>query len=348
MEKAYWSAKARALRPYTAGEQPREKLIKLNTNENAYPPSPRVTAAVAEAAADLRLYPPSDGGIFREAAAQLHGLDTTQIFCANGSDEVLAQAFLALFDPDRPVYTLDVTYSFYPVWADLFGLELRTVPLDKDYAVMPGSFAGAGAVVLTNPNAPTGMAARPGLLREIIEGTDGPVIIDEAYAGFGSHSALPWVGEYDNLLVVRTLSKSYSLAGLRAAYAAGQPHLIAALDTIRNSYNSYPVDRLAAAGAAAALRDEAWHKECCGRIMQTRERTRQALIDLGHRVLPSEANFLFVECTDPDAASMFQALRDRGILVRYFGSGRTRNFLRVTIGTDDDMDAFIEAMEHIS
>lgn len=348
MEQAYWSAKARSLQPYTAGEQPREKLIKLNTNENAYPPSPQVAKATADAAVDLRLYPPMDGGAFREAAAHLHGLEPEEIFCANGSDEALALSFLALFDPDVPVYTLDVTYSFYPVWADLHDLTLHPVELDGNFAVLPERFRDAASVVLANPNAPTGMELAPGLLREIIETTDGPVIVDEAYADFGAESALPWIDEYDNLLVVRTLSKSYSLAGIRAGYAAGQRHLIRALETVRDSFNSYPVDRLAIAGAAAALGDQAWHEECCRRIMATRERSRIRLMELGHRVLPSTTNFLFVECREPDAGTVFRALRERGILVRHFDGGRTSDFLRVTVGTDADMDAFLSAMEELS
>lgn len=348
MEQAYWSAKARSLSPYTAGEQPREKLIKLNTNENAYPPSPRIAKAVSEAAADLRLYPPTDGGAFRKAAARLHGLTPEEIFCSNGSDEALALAFLALFDPDVPVRTLDVTYSFYPVWSDLHGLTLDAVELAGDFSVVPAGFRGGKSAVLANPNAPTGIELGPELLREIIESTDGPVIIDEAYADFGAESALPWIREYDNLLVVRTLSKSYSLAGIRAGYAAGQPHLIRALETVRDSFNSYPVDRLAIAGAAAALADQDWHEECCRRIVATRERTRQRLTELGHEVPPSKTNFLFVRCTDPDAQTVFQELRRRGILVRYFGSGRTMDFLRVTIGTDADMDMFLSAMEEIA
>lgn len=348
MEQAYWSAKARSLQPYTAGEQPQTKLIKLNTNENAYGPSPAVGEAVAQAAPDLQLYPPTDGGAFRTAAARLHGLAPEEIFCSNGSDEALALAFLALFDPDVPVRTLDVTYSFYPVWADLHGLTLAPAALAEDFTAAPEIFRGAKSVVLANPNAPTGIELEPRLLREIIESTDGPVIVDEAYADFGAESAIPWIHEYDNLLVVRTLSKSYSLAGIRAGYAAGQPHLIRALETVRDSFNSYPVDRLAIAGAAAALDDQAWHEECCRRIVRTRERTRARLLELGHEVLPSKTNFLFVRCTQPDAQTVFQELRRRGILVRYFGSGRTQDYLRVTIGTDADMDAFLSAMEEIA
>lgn len=347
MEQKYWSAKARSLKPYTAGEQPRERLIKLNTNENAYPPSRHVGEAVAAAAADLRLYPPADGGLFRDAAAALHGLSREEIFCANGSDEALSLAFLAFFDPGRPVRTLDVTYSFYPVWAQVYDLTLEKVALNEDFAVPPGAFAGAGAVVLTNPNAPTGVALPADQLREIIESAAGPVIVDEAYADFGAESALPWIREYDNLIVVRTLSKSYSLAGLRAGYAAAQPQLIRALEAVRDSFNSYPVDRLAAAGAAAALRDQSWHDECCSRIIATRERVRERLLQLGHRVLPSKTNFLFVECREPDAAAVFQDLRRRGILVRYFGSGRTEPFLRVTVGTEEDMNLFLAAMEDL-
>lgn len=346
MEQFFWSSRARALTPYTAGEQPREKLIKLNTNENAYGPSPQVAPAVAAACADLRMYPPPDGGRFRQTAAAVHGLAPEEIFCANGSDEALALSFLAFFEPGVPVHTLDITYSFYPVWAQLYGLTLRTVPLQEDFQVEPAGFIGAPAIVLANPNAPTGIGLTFSRLEEIIANARGPVIVDEAYAGFGARSVLPLIRRYNNLIVIRTLSKAYSLAGMRAGYAAAAPSLIQALQTVKDSFNSYPVDRLAIAAAAAALEDQDWHRECCRRIVATRERTREALLRLGYGVLPSQTNFLFVKCRD--AAAAFAALRSRGILVRYFGSGRTAAYLRVTIGTDEEMDIFLESMEYIS
>ena len=345
MDHTFWSSRARSLHPYTAGEQPKVKLIKLNTNENAYPPSPHVEQAVRQACHDLQAYPPPDGGIFREAAAELNGLDKDEIYCANGSDEALALSFMAFFDPDIPIHTLDVTYSFYPVWAQLYDMQLEPVPVEEDFSVFTAGFANARSVVIANPNAPTGIELAPELLEEIIAGTPGPVIVDEAYMGFGAVSVLPLIRKYDNLIVVRTLSKAYSLAGLRAGYVAANPGLIEALETVRDSFNSYPVDRLAIAAATAALDDQAWHQACCRRIVATRDHTREVLMDLGYNVLPSKANFLFVECRD--AKGVFQALRDRNILVRYFGGERTASHLRVTIGTEPEMAVFLRAMEEL-
>lgn len=343
MDQSFWSSRACALTPYTAGEQPVEKLIKLNTNENAYPPSPHVEHAVRQACHDLQAYPPPDGGRFRTAAAAINGLEKEEIFCANGSDEALALAFLAFFDPDVPVHTLDVTYSFYPVWAQLYDLTLMPVPLEEDFCVSTAGFSDAKSVVIANPNAPTGIELGADLLEELIAATPGPVIVDEAYMGFGAVSVLPLIRKYKNLIVVRTLSKAYSLAGLRAGYAAANPDLIRALETVKDSFNSYPVDRLAIAAAAAALEDQAWHQACCRRIIATRERTSAALSELGYTVLPSKTNFLFVGCED--AAHVFDELRKQNILVRYFGSGRTGSYLRVTVGTEPQMEKFLNAME---
>lgn len=343
--KEYWSKKARGLEPYTPGEQPVQKLVKLNTNENAYPPSPKVAAAVAAEVANLRLYPNPDAQVLRQTVADYHGLRPEQVFCFNGSDEALALCFLAFFDPGRPIKTLDITYSFYPVWAELFDLTLDRVALTMDYTADVAALTGGTGVVLANPNAPTGIAVDLDSIERIVRGTDGVVIVDEAYIAFGGQSADKLVEQHKNLAVVRTLSKSHSLAGLRVGYVLADEGLIQALAAVKDSFNSYPVDRLAQVGAIAAIEDTAYYNEVTCKIVADREETRRALEKLGLTVLPSSANFLFVQCAD--AADVFTKLREQGILVRYFPGGRTKDFLRVTIGTNEQMQAFIAAMKGI-
>ncbi len=341
----YWSGKASGLTPYVAGEQPAQPMIKLNTNENAYPPSPSVAQAIAGAAAELRLYPTTDAKKLREAIAEVEGVSADNIFCSNGSDEALALCFMAFFDPGRPVKTMDVTYSFYPVWAKLFDLTLDIVPLREDFSADAAGLCGGAGAVIANPNAPTGMAMALPCIEEILQSTKGVVIVDEAYVAFGAQSALPLIDKYENLAVVRTFSKSHSLAGLRAGYVAAQKNLITALNAVKDSFNSYTVDMLAQAGAAAAMRDTAYYAKTTADIINERERTTLALAKMGYSVLPSAANFIFVKCAD--AADTFASLRERGILVRYFPGGRTNDYLRVTIGTAEQMDAFLAAMEKI-
>lgn len=347
--KKYWSRKASTLLPYTAGEQPKIKnLIKLNTNENAYPPSSGTLRAIREAAgADLRKYPPLAMDALTGAAAKAGGLAPENIFCSNGSDEALALCFLAFFDPGRPVLTMDVTYSFYPVWAKLFDITLKEVPLNGDFTVPLEKMAGAeGGVVLANPNAPTGIALSAGEVEEIVRQNDCVVIVDEAYFGFGAQSVLPLVKKYGNLAVVRTLSKSHSLAGLRVGYVAASPDLIAALASVRDSFNSYPIDSLAQAGGAAALADGAYYKANNEKIIKTREYTANALLQMGVAVLPSEANFIFIK--PPVAAeTVFNKLREKGIVVRWFNKERISGYLRVSIGTMEEMECFIGEMKRI-
>jgi histidinol-phosphate aminotransferase len=342
--KKYWSEKAARLTPYVAGEQPKERLLKLNTNENAYPPSPRVAEAIA-AATDLRLYPATDARALREVIADREGLAPENVFCANGSDEALALAFLAFFSPGRPVRTADVTYSFYPVWARLFDLTLDVVPLKADYTVDVERMCGGKNVVIANPNAPTGIALEPGALEKIVGSTGGAVIVDEAYVAFGGQSAAALTRKYGNLAVVRTLSKSHSLAGLRVGCVLADAGLVAALDCVKDSFNSYTLGTPAQAGAAAALEDTAYYERTTLKIIAAREFTKAALEGMGLRVLPSAANFLFVRCAD--AAGTFAALRERGVLVRYFLGGRACEFLRVTIGTHGQMEEFLDAMRKV-
>jgi histidinol-phosphate aminotransferase len=344
----YWSRKANSIMPYTAGEQPKIKnIIKLNTNENAYPPSPHVLEAIAGAAEGLRKYPPPGADALAEAAARDAGLKSENIFCANGSDEALALSFLAFFDPGKPVFTPDITYTFYTVWADLFDLTVKQIPLRNDFTVRVDEMAGApGGVVLANPNAPTGIALSAAEVEKIIAANSGVVIIDEAYVAFGGESVISLVPKYDNLVVIRTLSKSHALAGLRVGYAAANKNLIGALLAVRDSFNSYPVDSLAQAGGAAALDDREYYAKITAEIIRTREFTAKALRDMGVLVLPSGSNFLFIRPQVP-AETVFCKLREKGIIVRWFNKQKISDFLRVSIGTMEEMKCFIREMEYI-
>lgn len=360
MIQQYWSDKAKSLTPYTAGEQPKEKLVKLNTNENAYPPSPKVAQAIAREVPNLRLYPSPDADILREAIAQSCGLSPSQVFCANGSDEALAFCFSAFFqnktadaenwfpgtEKRYSLRTADITYSFYPVWSDFFDIALETVPLREDFTINIDSLLKSRGVVIANPNAPTGICLTQNDIRRIASETDGVVLIDEAYIAFGGESAIPLLRDYDNLAIVRTFSKSHSLAGLRVGYVLAQESLIDALRTVKDSFNSYPVDRLAQAGAAAAILDREYTEKIITEIITTRESTKKQLQDMGISCLPSGANFLFVHC-GKNAAHIFRALREKGVLVRYFNQPRIREYLRVTIGTPEEMAVFLSAMKEI-
>lgn len=342
---------AASLSPYVPGEQPKgaARVIKLNTNENPYPPSPRVEGAIRSAAEDLRLYPDPASVQLRGAIAAQEQLRVEQVFVGNGSDEVLALCFPAFFaGQDRPVQFADITYSFYEVYAQLFGVDVEKVPLTASFAVdVPAFCTGrAGGVLLPNPNAPTGMALSLEQIETLLRANpDCLVLIDEAYVAFGAQSAATLIDRYPNLLVVRTLSKSHALAGLRVGYALGQAPLIHALTCVKDSFNSYPLDRLAQAGAQAAIEDTAYTRRRCEQIAQTRAWFTGALQQRGFTVLPSLANFVFASPPDGDAAALFAELRARGILVRHFNKPRIGSFLRITIGTEDEMRALIQALE---
>lgn len=346
----YLSPKAREIKPYTPGEQPRDrKYIKLNTNENAYPPSARVRAAVSGVTDSLRLYPDPDCGALRNTIAQKHGVSPENVFVGNGSDEVLAFAFEALVGPEG-VLTTDIGYSFYPVYADLFGLKLSTVPLESDFSVPWRALISDKTAVLANPNAPTSLALSADKLMETARGLRNngrAFIVDEAYCDFGGQSVAGYINECDNLLVVRTLSKSYSLAGMRVGYALGAPELIDGLNRIKNSFNSYPVDALAQAAARAALEDVNYFEYTRRAIIDTRERFSAELKRLGFDVPLSRANFVFPEHASVPARELFDGLRARGILVRYFDKPRLSNRLRITIGTPEDMDAVVRALSEM-
>jgi histidinol-phosphate aminotransferase len=343
----YWSQIARELSPYVPGEQPRiANLVKLNTNESPFGPSPRAVEAMQAAAADaLRLYPDPEATELREVLAVQHGVKPEQVFVGNGSDEVLAHAFVALLKQPKPLLFPDVTYSFYPVWAQLFGLVFETVPLDEGMRVRIEDYRrGAGSIVLANPNAPTGIALpRAEVARLLQDHPDVPVLIDEAYVDFGGESAVPLIADHPNLLVVQTMSKSRALAGLRVGYAIGDRGLIEALRRVKDSFNSYPLGRVAQAGATASVRDDAYFRESCARIVAARDVMSRELVRLGFVVLPSSANFVFARHPKRDGAQLAAALRDRGVLVRHFNKPRTERWLRITVGTDEDIKRLIAA-----
>ena len=358
----FWNERVKNLSPYVPGEQPKDRqFIKLNTNENPYPPSPKVIEAIQKAACDsLRLYPDPACTEFREAVAARFKVRPEQVFAGNGSDEVLAFAFGAFFESSQtaaPLLFPDISYSFYPVYADLWDIPCRTIALDNNFCVNTIDYTiPSGGVVLPNPNAPTGIAIPlDGILSlaEHLEKQQKVLIVDEAYIAFGSSdgadSAIHCINDHRNILVIHTLSKSESLAGLRAGFAVGNEQLIEALCRVRDSFNSYTLDRLALAGAAAAVSDTAYYTDINRRVCATRERVTQALCSLGCTVLPSAANFVFTKapCTNDalciSGVDFCAALRERGILVRHFNRDRIADFLRVSIGTDAEMDAFLDA-----
>jgi len=347
----YWSALAQRLDPYVPGEQPKDKAyIKLNTNENPYPPSPNVLAAITRAAnQDLRLYPDPTCDELRECIARYHGLQKEQIFVGNGSDELLAFVFLAFFNPGAPILFPDITYSFYPVYAGLFGIDYKVIPLADDFSLPGGAFQQEnGGIIFPNPNAPTGRALPLAAVEEIVSNnSQRVVVVDEAYIDFGGTTAICLANKYPNLLVVQTLSKSRSLAGLRVGFAVGNDELIQGLDRVKNSFNSYPVDRLALAGAVAAFQDDGYFQDCRQKVIASRARTVLALERIGFAVVPSQANFIFISHPQVGAAELYARLREEGVLVRYFNKPRISNFLRVTIGTDVEMDCFVEKITAI-
>jgi histidinol-phosphate aminotransferase len=348
----YWSEVAKSLTPYVPGEQPKlSNLVKLNTNENPYGPSPKVLAAIRRATCDdLRLYPDPEGSSLKAAIAHGYGdISPSQVFVGNGSDEVLAHVFLALLKHDAPVLFPDITYSFYPVYCNLYGVDYRKVPLTADFEIRPDDYLCAnGGIIFPNPNAPTGRALPLAAIQRIINGNpDSVVVVDEAYVDFGAESAVTLVNSHPNLLVVHTLSKSRSLAGLRVGYAVGDAKLIEALTRVKDSFNSYPLDRLALAGATAALEDREWFERTRQAVMKTRARLSTDLVALGFEVLPSAANFVFVRHPGRDAAELASKLRERSIIVRHFKLPRIEQFLRITVGTDEQCDALVTALKQL-
>ena len=348
----FWSPLVETLTPYVPGEQPRiDKLVKLNTNENPYPPSPAVADAIQVAAAQgLERYPDPDSLALRDAIAERCGLKRPQVFVGNGSDEVLAHAFLAFFQRGEPLLIPDITYSFYRVYARLYGIPCMQVPVDGSFcididALVARAEAGCAGIVIANPNAPTGIGiSLDKIQRLLLACPQRVVLVDEAYVDFGGASAVSLIERYPNLLIVQTLSKSRSLAGLRVGFACAQAHLVQGLERVKNSFNSYPLDRLATAGAIAALGDDAWFRRTRDAVVDTREGLCLQLEDLGFEVLPSLANFVLVRHPSHDAGALCAALRERAVLVRHFDEPRIEQYLRISVGTREQCTALLDAL----
>lgn len=348
----YWSAVVHGLTPYIPGEQPKlTNLVKLNTNENPYGPSLKVLAAVrAEAADTLRLYPDPGSDRLRAGIATLHGVTADQVFVGNGSDEVLAHAFMGLLKHEQPILFPDITYSFYPVYCGLYEIAYKTIPLTETFEIKVDDYrVPNGGVIFPNPNAPTGRVLALSEIERLLAGNpDSVVVIDEAYIDFGGDSAVELVARYPQLLVTRTLSKSHALAGLRVGYAIGQAHLIDALNRVKDSFNSYPLDRFAQAGALASIEDRPYFEGICAKVVASRTQLVADMEQMGFEVLPSAANFIFARHAAQDGASLTAALRERGIIVRHFRNpARIAPFLRITVGTDVQCKALVDALKAI-
>nr|WP_255647757.1 histidinol-phosphate transaminase [Ensifer sp. IC4062] len=339
------------MKPYIPGEQPRmANLVKLNTNENPYAPSDKVIEAIRSAAsADLRLYPDPLALDLRKTIAARYGVAPEEVFVGNGSDEVLAHSFAALLKHDRPLLYPDISYSFYPTYAGLFGIDAIEVPLNSSFGIDIADYRRpAGAIILPNPNAPTGIGLPLTEIEALVtEHPDQPVVIDEAYVDFGGESAIALVPKYENLLVVQTFSKSRALAGLRVGFAIGQRPLIEALERVKDSFNSYPLGRAAQAGAIAAIKDEAWFEATRGKIIASREKLASELKKRGFEVLPSLANFVFARHPDHAGQALAAKLRERAVIVRHFAKPRISDFLRITIGTDEECARLVAALDEI-
>jgi histidinol-phosphate aminotransferase len=346
----FWSSVVHSLTPYVPGDQPKlEGILKLNTNENPYRPSQRVVAAIASAMDRLRLYPDPHASYLRETIAARYRVSPEEVFVGNGSDEVLAHTFQALLKHQAPLLFPDITYSFYPVYCGLYGISYEEVRLDAAMRVRIADYRRpCSAILLPNPNAPTGIALpREAIEALVAEHPDQLVVVDEAYVDFGAESAVPLIARHDNLLIIQTLSKSRALAGLRVGFAIGQRPLIEALERVKGSFNSYPLDCLAIAGAVASIKDDEWFQETRGRIIANREALVHALSELGFEVLPSLANFVFARHRSLGGAHLAAQLRERGVLVRHFQKPRIENFVRITVGTEDQCSRLIALVRRL-
>jgi histidinol-phosphate aminotransferase len=347
----FWSPLVNSLVPYVPGEQPRiSNLVKLNTNENPYGPSPKVLSAMqSELGNDLRLYPDPNADLLKASIARYYNIEKRMIFVGNGSDEVLAHVFHGLLKHELPIFFPDITYSFYPVYCELYGVGFRQIPLDDAFEIVVEGYAQPnGGIIFPNPNAPTGVLTSLESIESLLKkNTESVVVIDEAYIDFGGESAVALTKEYSNLLVVQTLSKSRSLAGLRVGLAIGNPDLIEALERIKNSFNSYPLGRMAIVGAAAAFDDIDYFQQTTCVVISSRERLSADLFALGFSVLPSAANFVFVKHRSNGAASLASALRERSVIVRHFRLPRIENYLRITVGSDEQNQLLVEALKAI-
>ncbi|QDH17303.1 histidinol-phosphate transaminase [Swingsia samuiensis] len=347
----FWNKRVHDLHPYVPGEQPKvADLIKLNTNESPYGPSPKVLEAIRSAASDdLRLYPDPTATELRHAIAERFNVSTENVFVGNGSDEVLAHAFRALFHDDAPLLFSDITYGFYPVYCELFGQPFQQFPLNERFEIDIEDYKGpCGGIVIANPNANTGLTLSLDQIAHLArQHADRTVLIDEAYVDFGADSAIELTKKHDNLLIVQTLSKSYALAGLRVGFAIGSPELIEGLNRVKDSFNSYPLSRPAQAGAIAAIKDKEWLDKITARVIQTRETLIPALRQLGFDVLPSRSNFILVHHPEHQAGELAKALRERSIIVRHLSTPRIQNWLRITIGTDEACKRLIDTLQSI-
>jgi len=353
-QKQFWSPSVRALEPYVPGEQPKiQNLLKLNTNENPYPPSAAVVEAVQavlqEDADVLRLYPDPDASALKQAIASQQQVDVNQVFVGNGSDEVLAHVFRAFFVKEKPILYPDISYSFYPVYSQFFGLKTQSIALNDAFEIVPENYQlDNDGIIIANPNAPTGIALGLAEIEQILQANPhSVVVIDEAYVDFGAESAVALVAKYQNLVVCQTTSKSRSLAGLRVGFAIAQAHLISALEAVKNSFNSYPLDRFAIAAAVASFGDQAYFEQQCEKVIQSRELLTEGLTRLGFQVLPSKANFVFAQLPGREAAQLAQALREQGIIVRYFNKARIDQHLRITVGTDEQNQRLLDSLKAI-
>ncbi len=346
-----YEANVRRVTPYVPGEQPKGKgIIKLNTNENPYPPAKgwrEIISSIDEDA--FRKYPDPKITDLTHAIAAYHKVDVDKVFVGIGSDDVLATAFLALFDSDKPVLFPDITYSFYDVWAEVFKIPYKKIPLDENFRIVASDYnIPNGGIVIANPNAPTGILESVDFIEGILKANpDSAVIVDEAYIDFGGETCLPLIDKYENLLVVRTFSKSRCMAGLRIGYAIGNVKMIKYISDVKFSINSYTMNTPTIALGLASLQDDEYFEECCQRVIATRERAEEQLIKLGFTSTNSYANFLFVSHKDKKASEIFEKLRDRGIYVRYFNKPRIDNYLRISIGTDDEMETLVNALKEI-
>lgn len=344
----FWSPFVKDLVPYVPGEQPKmTRLVKLNTNENPYPPSPKALAAMQAELNDLlRLYPDPNSDRLKQAVASYYGIQTNQVFVGNGSDEVLGHAFLGLFQQAEPLLFPDITYSFYPVYCGLYGIRFETLALDEQFQIQVEDFKRPnGGIIFPNPNAPTGRLLPLEAIERLLQfNTESVVVVDEAYIDFGGQTAIALVDRYPNLLVIQTLSKSRSLAGLRVGFAVGNPDLIEALERVKNSFNSYPLDRLAIVGAAAAFEDREHFEQTRQAVIQSRELLTAELQARGFEVLPSAANFIFARHPQQDAAQIAAKLREQGVIVRHFKTARIEQFLRITVGTPEQNQALLDAL----
>src|SRR5690554_3413407 len=347
----FWSPLVHQLTPYVPGEQPKiPNLTKLNTNESPYGPSPKVYEAIKQATNDtLRLYPDPQAQDLKQALADYTGLPANHIFVGNGSDEVLALAYQTLLKQDKPLLFPDISYSFYPVYCKMYQVDYEQIPLDENFKINLVDYQRPnGGIIFPNPNAPTGIALPLGEIRQLLDNNpESVVLVDEAYVDFGAESAVSLVKDYPNLLVTQTFSKSWALAGLRVGFAVGQPELIEALIRVKDSFNSYPLDRLALAGAKAAVEDQDYFKSTCNKVITSREKLTQALSQLGFDVLPSSANFVFARHPQHEGAWLAQKLREKALLVRHFNQPRISSFLRITLGTEEQNTLLIQLLTEL-